>query len=97
MAVNDKRFRWDYGAAGKLMLKSDEMAELLEEQAKRMTRATGMEYRPEIKRTSERVFAMAQDRMSSEHGYYQKRKKGKKGKLVYTERKLKAQSLKKGR
>lgn len=92
MAVNDKRFRWDYAAAGKLLLKSEEMAEFVEEQAQRMTRATGMEYKPEIKRTSERVFAMAKDHMKSEHGYYKTRKKGKG--LVYTERKLKAEKLK---
>lgn len=66
MAVNDKRFRWDYAAAGKLLLKSGEMAEFVEEQAQRMTRATGMEYKPEVKMGKKRVRAMARGTMDGE-------------------------------
>ena len=43
-----KSFEWDYGAAGDLMLRSAEIASICEAKAAQMTRATGMEYRPDV-------------------------------------------------
>ena len=48
-----KDFKWDYKAAGDLMLRSEEIAEACEAAATKMTRATGMTYKTE--RTSQRV------------------------------------------
>ena len=50
-----KNFVWDYKAAGDLMLRSKEITEVCEAAAARMTRATGMEYKFETGRTSQRV------------------------------------------
>ena len=50
-----KNFVWHYDAAGEVFLKSKEIAEACENAAKRMTRATGMEYRFETGETSQRV------------------------------------------
>lgn len=59
--INDKTFKWDYYAARKLLLKSDEIAKFCEEQAERMTRATGMDYKFETERTSQRVIVERED------------------------------------
>ena len=48
-----KDFEWDYKAAGELMLRSKEIAQVCEEAAARMTRATGMNYK--TGQTSQRV------------------------------------------
>lgn len=74
MAVNDKRFRWDYHAAGKLVMRSEEMAELVEEQAARMTRATGMEYRADVKVRGDRVSAIARGTVDGKTVKVKKRK-----------------------
>lgn len=66
MAVNDKTFRWDYHAAGNLILRSDDMADFVESQAARMTRATGMEYKPEVKMGKNRVRAIGRGKMDGE-------------------------------
>lgn len=50
--ANDK-FQWDYQAAGDLMLRSGEIAEVCEQAAAKMTRSTGMTYK--TGRTSQRV------------------------------------------
>lgn len=52
-----KTFEWDYGAAGDLMLRSAEIASICESKAAQMTRATGMEYRPDVHMGSTRVNA----------------------------------------
>ena len=41
-------FVWDYKAAGELLLKSDAIADVCIQQAERMTRATGMKYKPKV-------------------------------------------------
>jgi len=41
-------FEWDYQAAGDLMLRSPEIAEVCEKEAERMTRATGMSYQSDV-------------------------------------------------
>ena len=41
-------FEWDYQAAGDLMLRSPEIAEVCEKEAERMTRATGMAYQSDV-------------------------------------------------
>lgn len=41
-------FEWDYQAAGDLMLRSPEIAEVCEKEAERMTRATGMPYQSDV-------------------------------------------------
>lgn len=81
-----KDFEWDYAAAGELLLKSDEIASVCEEEAARMTRATGVEYIPDIQMCKQRVRAGGYDQMSSEDHYYRKRKNGI---YVRTERKTK--------
>lgn len=48
-----KNFVWDYKAAGDLMLRSEEIAQVCEKEAQRMSRATGMTY--STGRTSQRV------------------------------------------
>lgn len=48
-----KAFEWDYKAAGELLLRSEEIAQVCEEAAARMTRATGMNYK--TGQTSQRV------------------------------------------
>ena len=84
--VNSKTFQWDYHAAEELIMKSEEMAQFCEEQAARMTRATGMEYHPDVFRGKTRVNAGGYDEMSHEDGAYKKRKNGR---IVYTEKKIK--------
>lgn len=44
----DPAFVWDYKAAGELFLKSDAIAEVCAQTAEKMTRATGMEYTPNV-------------------------------------------------
>lgn len=44
----DPAFVWDYKAAGELFLKSEGIAEVCAQTAEKMTRATGMEYRPNV-------------------------------------------------
>lgn len=46
MAKND--FEWDYSAAGDLMLRSSEISAICESEAARMTRATGVNYVPDV-------------------------------------------------
>lgn len=84
--VNSKTFEWDYHAAEELIMKSEDMAKVCEEQAARMTRATGMEYRPDIYVGETRVNAGGFDEMSHEDASYKTRKNGKR---VYTEHKIK--------
>lgn len=50
-----KDFEWHYDAAGDVFLRSEEIAKACEAAAARMTRATGMEYKFETSRTSQRV------------------------------------------
>ena len=54
-----KDFEWDYKAAGDLMLRSEEIAQVCEQQAERMTRATGMEYKSDVMLGKTRVIAGA--------------------------------------
>ncbi len=51
------RFEWDYKAAGDLMLRSQEIAEVCEAEAARMSRATGVEYVPDVRMGNQRVIA----------------------------------------
>ena len=53
------KFEWDYAAAGDLMLRSQEIAEVCEAEAERMTRATGVEYIPDVRMGSQRVIVKA--------------------------------------
>lgn len=52
-----KTFEWDYAAAGELLLRSSATAEFCEQQATRMTAATGMDYVPDVRIGSQRVIA----------------------------------------
>lgn len=52
-----KTFEWDYAAAGNLLLKSDEIAAVCENEAAKMTRATGMEYISDVRVGKTRVIA----------------------------------------
>ena len=52
-----KNFEWDYQAAGDLMLRSPEIAEICEKEAARMTRATGMPYHSDVMVGRTRVIA----------------------------------------
>jgi hypothetical protein len=54
-----KNFEWHYEAASEAFLKSEGIADFCEEQAKRMTRATGMPYKADVKMGKKRVRAMA--------------------------------------
>ena len=54
-----KSFVWHYENAGAVFLRSEGIANACEEQAARMTRATGMEYRADVKVGKRRVRAMA--------------------------------------
>ncbi len=60
------KFEWDYKAAGDLMLRSQEIAEVCEAEAERMTRATGVEYIPDVRMGSQRVIASARTDADSE-------------------------------
>lgn len=60
------KFEWDYDAAGDLMLRSDAIAEVCEAEAARMTRATGVEYIPDVRMGSQRVIASARTDVDSE-------------------------------
>lgn len=53
------RVVWDYAAAGELLLKSEEIAAVCEDEAERMTQATGMEYISDVRVGSKRVRAGA--------------------------------------
>lgn len=61
-----KDFDWDYKAAGDLFLRSEEIAQFCDQQAERMTRATGMEYKSDVHQGKTRVNARG----------YQKAEKG---------------------
>ncbi len=50
-----KDFEWHYDTAGEVFLRSAEIAQVCEAAAARMTRATGMEYKFETGKTSQRV------------------------------------------
>ena len=52
-------FVWHYDAAGEVFLKSEGIANACEQAAEKMTRATGMEYKPDIRTGKKRVRAMA--------------------------------------
>lgn len=54
-----KDFEWDYKAAGDLFLRSEEIAQFCDQQAERMTRATGMEYKSDVYQGKTRVNAGA--------------------------------------
>lgn len=79
------KFEWDYNSAGELLLRSPEIATICEEEAKKMTQATGVAYESKIRVGSQRVRAYGCDQMSKEDGIYKKRKNGN---LVYTQRKI---------
>ena len=84
-----KSFVWHYENAGAVFLRSEAIAQACEEQAARMTRATGMEYKADVRVRGDRVRAMAYDKMKHEDGQYRKRGKGKKQKMVYTQNRVK--------
>lgn len=52
-----KDFEWDYTAAGNLMLRSSEISSVCESEAARMTRATGVNYVPDVQMGRTRVRA----------------------------------------
>lgn len=60
------KFEWDYDAAGDLMLRSDAIAAICEAEAERMTRATGVEYIPDVRMGKQRVSASARTAADSE-------------------------------
>lgn len=64
----DKRFDWDYKAAGNLMLKSVEIAEICEKEAAKMTRATGIEYVPDVRVGKNRVKAAGYQMLPKHNG-----------------------------
>ena len=80
------KFIWDYASAGEILLRSQEMADICEELAATMTRATGTEYVSDVKVFGDRVRAIGRDEMSKDDAVYARRKNGK---LVYREKKLK--------
>ncbi len=84
-----ENFEWNYQAAGDLMLRSQEIASVCEAEAARMTRATGMAYKSDVRRGRNRVRAMAVDKMKHEDGQYRKRKKNGVVTLVYTQNQTK--------
>lgn len=53
------QFKWDYKAAGDLLLRSKEMADFCESEAAKMTQATGMDYEPDVYFGKSRVNAGA--------------------------------------
>lgn len=59
-----KDFEWHYDAAGAVFLKSDGIASACEEAAQRMTKATGMEYKADVRMGKKRVRAMARGKMN---------------------------------
>ena len=63
-----KHFEWDYAAAGDLLLRSAEIADFCEEQAARMTAATGMNYVPDVRIGAQRVSAAGYDKIKHESG-----------------------------
>ena len=79
-------FEWDYDAAGDLMLRSPEIAAICESEAARLTRATGMEYVPDVRMGNQRVSAAGYSEVKLGEGQFKKR--GKNGRIVYTERKI---------
>lgn len=52
-----KDFEWDYSAAGNLMLRSSEISAICESEAARLTRATGVNYVPDVQMGRTRVRA----------------------------------------
>lgn len=61
-----KNFVWHYDAAAAVFLKSEGIAQACEEQAARMTRATGMEYQPDVRVGKRRIRAMARGKRDGE-------------------------------
>lgn len=74
-----KNFEWDYKAAGDLLLRSEEIAQVCEEAAARMTRATGMDYKSDVRKGKNRVRAMGQGNVNGET--VKKKKRFKKEKM----------------
>lgn len=81
-----KDFDWDYKAAGDLFLRSEEITQFCDQQAEKMTRATGMEYKSDVHQGKSRVNARGYDSSRNEGGTYKKRANGK---TVYTEYRIK--------
>jgi hypothetical protein len=61
-----KNFEWHYEAASEAFLKSEGITDFCEEQAKRMTRATGMPYKADVRRGKKRVRAMARGQVDGD-------------------------------
>lgn len=60
------KFEWDYAAAGDIMLRSKEIADVCDAEAERMTRATGVKYVSDVRMGSQRVIASAHTAADSE-------------------------------
>lgn len=56
------KFVWNYGAAGDLMLRSQEIANVCESVAEKMTRGAGVPYKADVKMGRRRVNAAARER-----------------------------------
>ena len=61
-------FVWDYQAAGAVLLRSEGIARECAKHAERMTRATGMEYRPDVSVGRKRVRAGGYQQSNGEDG-----------------------------
>lgn len=59
-------FVWDYKAAGELFLKSDDIAEVCDQTAEKMTRATGMDYKADVYVGKRRVRASGYQKTGGE-------------------------------
>lgn len=70
----DFKFEWDYEAAGDLLLRSEEIAAFCEEEAAKMTRATGVEYVADVVVGKKRVRAGAYTDPDNENITYKKKK-----------------------
>ena len=70
------RFEWDYEAAGDLMLRSEEIANVCEAQAEKMSRAAGVRYVADVRIGKIRANAKGMCRASK----YKTKKKRKTGK-----------------
>lgn len=81
------RVKIELNSAGiQALLKSSEIADVCEEQAERMTRATGVEYVPDVRAGKTRISARGYDAQKSDDGQYRRRSGGR---TVYTQWKLK--------
>ena len=83
------RFEWDYEAAGDLMLRSEEIANVCEAQAEKMTRAAGVKYVADVHLGKTRVNARGvgsaseykvEKKQKKVSGYY---RRGKNGEMVW--------------